>query len=134
MKPGEPVAKSKKKSGSSKGGSSSGPAKGPKRDKERRPPVKVKGPIVVGERDEEYEHVQRETCHCGGGYEVEMEEIRPPTENSGPLDILRALCPDCGSRVDFHFDISTFYVGSEDQFEFDEGSEGGADDPGGWLS
>jgi hypothetical protein len=130
MKPGEGVAKSSKKSGKSKAGAkATGP--GGQADPEKRPPVKVKGPIVVGERDEEYDHVQRETCHCGGGYEIEMEEIKPPTENSGPLDILRTLCTDCGSRVDFQFDISSFYVGSEDEFAFDEG---GGDDQGGWLS
>lgn len=132
MNPGERVAKSKKKSGKGNSASAAAPRAAPKKENEKRPPVKVKGPIVVGERDEEYEHIQRETCRCGGGYEVEMEEIRPPTENSGPLDILRAICPDCGSRMDFHFDISTFYVGSEDEFDFDEGVEGSTDDP--WLS
>jgi hypothetical protein len=130
MEPGERVAMSGKKTGKSKGGAKAASPDG----EEKRPPVKIKGPIVVGARDEEYDQVQRETCHCGGGYEIEMEEIRPPTENSGPLDILKTLCVDCGSRVDFQFDISTFYAGSEREFEFDEGAEGPGDDQGGWLS
>ncbi|HEX9709853.1 MAG TPA: hypothetical protein VGB42_07820 [Candidatus Thermoplasmatota archaeon] len=136
MKPGAAVAKSGKKAGKSNAGAagSGAPAATPKKEKEKRPPVKVKGPIVVGERDEEYEHVQRETCHCGGGYEIEMEEIRPASESSGPLDILKTLCVDCGSRVDFQFDISSFYDGSESEFEFDEGAGGSGDDEGGWLS
>ncbi len=130
------MAKSRKKSRKGKSGSSaaSGKAASSKKAKDKRPPVKVRGPIVVSERDEEYDHVQRETCHCGGGYEVEMEEIRPATEDTGPLDILSTLCTDCGSRLDFQFDISTFYVGSEKEFEFDDGVEGSGDDQGGWLS
>lgn len=129
------MAKSGKKSGKTNATSQASDARAaaPKKEKDKRPPVKVKGPIVVGERAEEYDHVQRETCHCGGGYEIEMEEIRKATETSGPLDILKALCTDCGSRVDFQFDISSFYEGSENEFE--EPAEGSGDDEeGGWLS
>ena len=106
-----------------------------KKSKDKRPPIKVKGPIVVGAREEEYEFVQRETCHCGGGFEVEMEDLKKPTESSGPLDVLKSLCIECGSRVDFQFDISSFYDGSEEDFGDNPSEEPPEEDEGGgWLS
>ena len=139
MKPGKTLAKPAKKAAKKSDGESVGAAAraaaASKKSKDKRPPIKVKGPIVVGAREEEYEYVQRETCHCGGGFEVEMEDLKAPTENSGPLDILKSLCIECGSRVDFQFDISSFYDGSEEVFGINPSQEPPEEDEGGgWLS
>lgn len=114
-------------------------AKEAKDSKEKAIKVKTRGPFVVGAREEEMEMVQRETHSCGGGFEIEIEEIRPPTETTGPLDVLKTLCTECGAHVDFHFDISSFYDDEDSAFEVapsgggDEPPEG-EDDEGGWLS
>ena len=112
------------------------PAKAPKapKDKDKKLVVKTRGPFVVQEREEEYDVVSRETCHCGGGFEIEMEEVRSATETSGPLDVLKTLCTDCGSRVDFMFDISSFYDGGQEGFEAPAGNGSDEDDEeGGWV-
>ena len=114
------------------------PAKAAKAPKEKKIQTKVRGPYVVGAREEEMDIVQRETHSCGGGFEIEMEEVRGPTDTSGPLDVLKTLCSECGAHVDFHFDISSFYGDGESEME--EGGPGGdespegEDDEGGWLS
>jgi len=110
-----------------------------KEAKEKVIKAKIRGPFVVGAREEEMDMVQRETHSCGGGFEIEMEVVRPPTENTGPLDVLKTLCTECGAHVDFLFDISSFYDDEESEFEAapagggDEPPEG-EDDEGGWLS
>jgi hypothetical protein len=116
--------------------------KGPKESaegKEKTIKVKTRGPFVVGAREEEMEMVQRETHSCGGGFEIEIEEVRPPTETAGPLDVLKTLCTECGAHVDFLFDISSFYDDGDSEFEVAPASGGdeppeGEDDEGGWLS
>lgn len=99
---------------------------------------KTRGPFVVGAREEEMEIVQRDTHSCGGGFEIQMEEVRAPTETSGPLDVLKTMCSECGAHVDFLFDISSFYDDEQSKFESEpEGRDGapeGEDDDGGWLS
>ena len=142
-KPPKNAAKAKPKTASAEppeaGPSPSKAAKEPKDGKEKSPKVKTRGPFVVGAREEEMEMVQRDTHTCGGGFEIEMEEVRPPTETSGPLDVLRTLCTECGARVDFLFDITSFYDDEDSKFEA-EGPSGpdeapeGEDDEGGWLS
>lgn len=113
------------------------PARPAKDAKDKTIKVKTRGPFVVNGRDEEYEFIARETCSCGGGFEVEMEEVRPATEAQGPLDVLKTLCMECGSHVDFMFDISSFYDGGVEGFEAEagNGAEGDGDDEegGGWL-
>lgn len=111
-------------------------AKAPKEPKEKGIKVKTRGPVVVNNRDEEYDSIARETCSCGGGFEIEMEEVRPASETQGPLDVLKTLCNECGSHVDFLFDISSFYDGGVEGFEAetDGGSENeNEDEDGGWL-
>jgi len=114
------------------------PARAARAPKEKKIQTKVRGPFVVGAREEELDMVQRDTHGCGGGFEIEMEEVRAPTETSGPLDVLKTLCSECGAHVDFHFDISSFYGDGESGME--EGASGadkspeGEDDEGGWLS
>jgi len=115
------------------------PQKGNKEPKEKTVKVKTRGPFVVGAREEEMEMVQRETHSCGGGFEIEIEEVRPPTETSGPMDVLKTLCTECGAHVDFLFDISSFYDDEESEFEAAPAGNGdeppeGEDDQGGWLS
>lgn len=61
-----------------------------------------------------------------------MEEVRPAIEGGGPLDILKARCSECGSRVDFQFDISSFFDSGADQFGLKEPNPGEEDDEGGW--
>lgn len=113
--------------------------KGAKEPKEKKIQTKTRGPFVVGAREEEMDIVQRETHSCGGGFEIEMEEVRGPTETTGPMDVLKTLCSECGAHVDFMFDISSFYGDGESEME--DGSPGGdddapegEDDEGGWLS
>ena len=111
-------------------------AKAPKtpKEKDKKLVVKTRGPFVVQEREEEYDVVSRETCSCGGGYEIEMEEVRAATETSGPMDVLKTLCTDCGTRVDFLFDISSFYDGGQEGFEAEAGNGSDEDDDeGGWV-
>jgi len=113
-------------------------AKAPKKPKEKTIQVKTKGPFVVGAREEEMDLVQRETHSCGGGFEIEMEEVRAPTESAGPLDVLKTMCAGCGAHVDFLFDISSFYGDGESELApesrgGDDAPEG-EDDEGGWLS
>jgi len=113
-------------------------AKAARAPKEKKIQTKVRGPFVVGAREEEMDIVQRETHSCGGGFEIEMEEVRAPTESAGPLDVLKTMCSECGAHVDFHFDISSFYGDGESEMEDapqggDESPEG-EDDQGGWLS
>ena len=111
------------------------PAKAPK---EKKIQTKTRGPFVVGAREEEMDIVQRETHSCGGGFEIEMEEVRGPTDTTGPMDVIKTLCSECGAHVDFMFDISSFYGDGESEIGDeppggDEGPEG-EDDEGGWLS
>jgi hypothetical protein len=117
--------------------SASKAAKAPKPGKEKTIQIKTRGPFVVGAREEEMDIVQRDTHSCGGGFEIEMEEVRAPTETSGPTDIVKTTCSECGAHVDFLFDISSFYDDEESKFEAaprgDDGKEG-EDDEGGWLS
>jgi hypothetical protein len=112
-------------------------AKGAKAPKEKKIQTKTRGPYVVGAREEEMDLIQRETHSCGGGFEIEMEEVRGPTETTGPMDVLKTLCSECGAHVDFLFDISSFYGDGESEMEEkepggDDAPEG--DDEGGWLS
>jgi len=109
----------------------------PPKEKDKKVATKVRGPFVVQAREEEYDLVSRETCSCGGGFEIEMEEVRPASETAGPLDVLKTLCTECGSHVDFLFDISSFFDGGQEGFEAEAGngpgSESDDDDEGGWL-
>lgn len=112
-------------------------AKGAKAPKEKKIQTKTRGPYVVGAREEELDLIQRETHSCGGGFEIEMEEVKGPTETTGPMDILKTMCSECGAHVDFLFDISSFYGDGESEMEEkqpggDDAPEG--DDEGGWLS
>jgi hypothetical protein len=129
-------AKAKAEPAEEPGAQPSPGAKAPKAPKEKRVQTKTRGPFVVGAREEEMDLVQRETHSCGGGFEIEMEEIRAPTETTGPMDVVKTLCSECGAHVDFLFDISSFYgdgeSGIEDAREPGEGE--GDDDEGGWLS
>ena len=113
-------------------------AKAPKEPKEKKIQTKTRGPFVVGAREEEMDIVQRETHSCGGGFEIEMEEVRGPTETTGPMDVLKTLCSECGAHVDFMFDISSFYGDGESEMEEagppGDGAPEGDDDEGGWLS
>ncbi len=125
----------------SAGGSAKRPkgAKEAKAVKEKTIKVKTRGPFVVGAREEEMEMVQRETHSCGGGFEIEIEEVRPPTETAGPLDVLKTLCTECGAHVDFFFDITSFYDDEDSEFKAAPAGGGGEppegeDDEGGWLS
>lgn len=107
--------------------------------KEKSIKVKTRGPFVVVAREEEMEMVQRETHSCGGGFEIEMEEVRPPTDTAGPLDVIKTLCTECGAHVDFHFDISSFYDDEDSGLKSapsggGDGPPEGDEDEGGWLS
>jgi hypothetical protein len=92
-------------------------AKAAKAPKEKKIQTKTRGPYVVGAREEEMDIVQRETHSCGGGFEIEIEEVRGPTETTGPMDVLKTLCSECGAHVDFLFDISSFYGDGESGLE-----------------
>lgn len=113
------------------------PSKVAKAPKEKKIQTKTRGPYVVGAREEELDMIQRETHSCGGGFEIEMEEVKGPTETAGPMDVLKTMCSECGAHVDFLFDISSFYGDGESEMEekeprADDAPEG--DDEGGWLS
>jgi hypothetical protein len=113
-------------------------AKSPRPGKEKTIQTKTRGPFVVGAREEEMDIVSRDTHSCGGGFEIEMEEVRAPTETSGPMDVVKTTCSECGAHVDFHFDISSFYDDEDSKFEAAQGdgddTKEGEDDEGGWLS
>jgi hypothetical protein len=110
-------------------------AKAAKEPKEKKVQTKTKGPFVVGAREEEMDMIQRETHSCGGGFEIEMEEVRGPTETTGPMDVIKTLCSDCGAHVDFLFDISSFYGDGElEEKPRGEDDPEGEDEGGGWLS
>ena len=67
--------------------------------------------IRVGCVGQEYWHIRRQTCDCGGRFErtgmvsqkVDVKGI------SGPWDVMETSCVNCGKQRIFEFDISLFY-------------------------
>jgi hypothetical protein len=66
------------------------------------------GAIPVDSVAEEYQHLDRQGCACGGRYRPRFQALLE--DDAGHrYDRLEAECARCGARRTFLFDISAFY-------------------------
>ena len=63
--------------------------------------------IKVHDVSQEYWHIERTPCSCGGRLETEMQSLCEQDEK--PIDRLVTRCNTCGKPREFLFDISAFH-------------------------
>lgn len=63
--------------------------------------------IKVHDVSQEYWHIERTPCSCGGRLETEMQSLCYQSQK--PVDRLMTRCSTCGKSSEFLFDISVFH-------------------------